>query len=241
MFNQPPISSMPPVAATPSVAPSGASKAAKSGNSSIIKTVAIVLLTLLVIGAGLLAVYFYNEYRLAKTDVDSQIDKAILVNEKEITTKLEAEFAEREKSPFRTFTGPSDYGSVSFKYPKTWSAYVDKDASKGGNFEAYLNPAEVNPVDDNSSIHALRLIIDTNSFESVTGRYKNNVEQGKTTSSVISVNGTDATRYDGVLQRDVVGSAVIFKLRDKTVIFQTDAEIYKEDLDNILKTITFNE
>ncbi len=233
---------MPPVSPAPSIAPSGASKAVgKSGNSSIIKTVAIVLLTLLVIGAALLAVYFYNEYREAKTEVDRKIDEAVLSHEKELTDELEAEFAEREKSPFRTFTGPADYGSVSFKYPKTWSAYIDKDASKGGNFEAYLHPAEVAPVDNSDSLNALRVYIETSTFENVTDRFKNNVERNETTSSVVSVNGTDATRFDGKLERDIVGSAVIFKLRDKTVVFQTDAEIYVEDFNKIIETITFNQ
>ena len=233
---------MPPVAPAPSIAPTGAQKTTgKSGNSSLVKTVLIVFLTLIAIGAGLGAVYFYNEYKVAKTDVDSQIADAVLDHEKELTAKLEADFAEREKSPFRTFTGPADYGSVSFKYPKTWSAYIDKDASKGGDFQAYLHPAEVSPVSSDSTLNALRVYIETDTFESVSGRYKDVLERNEAKSSVISVNGTDATRIDGKLDREIVGSVVIFKLRDKTVLFQTDAEIYRDDFDTIIKTITFNQ
>lgn len=242
MFNQPP--SMPPVipaGTAPSVTPSGASKAAKAGNnSSLIKTVVIIFLTFLLVGAGFLAYYFYNEYTVAKTDVDSQIAQAVVAREKEITDKLEKEFAEREKNPYRTFTGPSDYGSLSLKYPKTWSAYIDKDAVNGGDFEAYLHPAEVSPVSD-KTINALRVTIESTSFESVTNRYKSLVEKNVLTASVISVGGVDATRYDGQLSNSLVGSVVIFKIRDKIVSLQTDAEIYREDFDNILKTVTFNQ
>ena len=75
MFNQP-TSSMPPISppqptipgapARPSIAPSGAAKLEKSVRSSLVKTIAIILLSLLLVGALLLAVYFYNEYEIAQ-------------------------------------------------------------------------------------------------------------------------------------------------------------------------------
>ncbi|MBR3232811.1 hypothetical protein IKF74_00770 [Candidatus Saccharibacteria bacterium] len=240
MFNQPP--TMPPVmsAPAPSVAPSGSAKLAKQGNNSLIKTVIIILLTLLLIGGLLLAYYFYNEYKLASTDVDSKVSAAVVAREKEITDKLEAEFAEREKIPYKTFTGPDDYGTLSFKYPKTWSVYVSKDASKGGDFEAYLHPVEVPPVSNETSL-ALRVIIRSESFEAADNRYKGLVSSGKLSTSVISVNGTDANRYDGTLPNNLVGSIVIVKIRDKVVTLETDAEIYREDFNNIIETITFNQ
>ena len=232
---------MPPIVNfAPSIAPSGAAKLTKQNNNSLIKTVVIVLLSLLLIGGLLLAYYFYNEYKLASTDVDAKVSAAVVAREKEITDKLEAEFAEREKLNYRTFTGPDDYGTLSFKYPKTWSVYVAKDASKGGEFEAYLHPAEVPPI-SNEAVLALRVTIRSESFENADNRYKGLVSSGKLSTSVISVNGADANRYDGTLPNNLVGSIIIFKIRDKVVTMETDAEIYREDFNNIIKTITFNQ
>ncbi|MBQ3294292.1 hypothetical protein IJG98_01000 [Candidatus Saccharibacteria bacterium] len=245
MFNQPP--SMPPVVpagidrpAAPSVAPSGASKVAGKDNSSFVKTIIIIFLALLTIGGACLAIYFYNEYKAASADVNSQVAAAVTAREKEITDELEAKFAEREKQPYNTFGGPADYGSLNFKYPRTWSVYVAKDAAKGGDFEAYLHPGQVNPISNTEPI-ALRVTIKSESFETANSRYKSLVQSGKLTSSVISVGGTDANRYDGTLSTNLVGSVVIFKIRDKTVTLETDAEIYREDFAKILETVTFNE
>ncbi|MBR2587197.1 hypothetical protein IKE71_02365 [Candidatus Saccharibacteria bacterium] len=238
MFNQPP--AMPPISPAPTIAPSGASKLEPKapGNSGLLKTVIIIFLVLFLIGALFLAYYFYNEYKLASSDVDGQVAAAVLDREKEITDKLEAEFAAREKTPYKTLTGPSDYGSVSFKFPKTWSVYVARDASNGGNYEAYLHPSEV-PEVATGTIFALRLTITSDTFESVNSRYA--YEVGKTvSSSAITVGSVNATRYDGKLPNSAQGSAVLFKVRDKTIVLQTDAEIYRDDFNQILETVTYN-
>ncbi|MBQ8996959.1 hypothetical protein IJ095_02995 [Candidatus Saccharibacteria bacterium] len=209
--------------------------------SSVLKTAVIVILVLLLIGAGLGAFYFYSEYSLLSSEVDAKVDAAVLDAVKAREDELEAEFAEREKSPSSTFTGPSDYGSLSFKYPRTWSVYIAKDASSGGNFEAYLHPGEVSPV-SGGTIFALRVTIESNTnFENVANRYNRLVENGELKSSVITVNGSDsATRFDGTLPNKLVGSVVIFRIRDKVVTLESDAEIYRADFDSLLKTITFS-
>jgi len=212
----------------------------RADSSSVLKTAVIVILVLLLIGAGLLAVYFYSEYRLAQSDVDTKIDAAVLDALKTREDELEAEFAEREKNPSKTFTGPVDYGSLSFKYPKTWSVYVAKDASSGSTFEAYLHPNEVPPISGNT-VFALRVTMETGSVESATNRYNGLVSQGNLRSSAITVNGTEsATRFDGELPNKFQGSVVIFRIRDKVVTLQSDAELYRADFDNLVKTITFS-
>ncbi len=235
----------PPVAprnafAPPSVAPAGAVKVNSQGNSSLIKTIIIILLSLLLVGALLLAYYFSNEYKLASTDVQSQIDTAVIAREKEISDKLEADFAEREKLEYRDISGPEDYGSLSFKYPKTWSVYVLKDASKGGDYEAYLHPRIIPPL-TNETVIALHVRITSETFESAVNRYQGLIRDNKITPSIITINGQDANRYDGTLLNNLEGSVVIFKIRDKTVTIETDATIYRDDFDKIIETITFNQ
>ena len=212
----------------------------KADSGSVLKVAVIVILTLLLIGAGLLALYFYSEYQLAQTDLDTKIDAAVLDALKVREDELEAEFAEREKTPSKTFSGPADYGSLGFKYPKTWSVYVAKDASSSSSFEAYLHPDEVGPV-SNDAVFALRIKIETGSVESATSRYNNLVSKGNLHSSALTVNDSEsATRLDGELPNKLHGSVVIFRIRDKVVTLQSDAEIYRADFDNIINTITFS-
>lgn len=241
-FNQP--SSMPPVAPAgmpnrPPIAPANSPKPAGQ-NSGLLKTILVIIFALTTIGAAYFAVYFYNEYKIASSDVSAQVAAAVTAREKEITDELEAKFTEREKIPYYTFAGPADYGSLNFKYPKTWSVYIAKDASKGGDFEAYLHPSEVPAVASNT-IYALRVTIKSESFETANSRYKSLVQSGKLTSSVISIGNADANRYDGTLSNNFIGSVVIFKIRDKTVTLETDAELYRSDFNKILETITFNQ
>lgn len=211
-----------------------------NGESSLIKVVLIILLSLLLIGALLLSFYLYTEYRSASTNLESQIKSAVLDAVKEREDELEAEFAEREKTPTRSFSGPENYGSLTIEYPKTWSVYVSDDASDGKTFKAYLHPREIPPISDEAII-ALRIKIESATFETVSKRYASALKKGTLSSSAVSVNGVDATRYDGQISNALVGSAVIFRIRDKVVTLETDAEIYREDFNKILETVTFNQ
>ena len=213
---------------------------ARSGDSSLLKTVIIILLSLLLIGAILLAYYFYSEYRALSSKFDSEVEAAVIDANKLLENELQAKFDEQEKNPYDTFTGPSDYGSLSFKYPKTWSVYIERDASNGGEFRAYLHPKEIYPIDDDHK-NALEVSIDTDTYENATGAFSDLVKDGDLTTSVIKINGEDATRYDGKFSDDITGSLVIIKIRDKIAIIRTDAEIYRDDFNKILETITFNQ
>ena len=50
-----------------------------------------------------------------------------------------------------------------------------------------------------------------------------------------------ANRYTGTIPNtDLSGYIVVFKIRDKTAILQTDSVLFKEDFDKLLGTIVFN-
>jgi hypothetical protein len=78
---------------------------------------------------------------------------------------------QREKYPYKTFSGPADYGQLTFEYPKTWSVYVAAPATNGGDFNAYFNPIQVDAV-GKDTINALRVTIRNKSFEDVTAEYQ---------------------------------------------------------------------
>jgi len=70
--------------------------------------------------------------------------------------------------------------------------------------------------------------------------YKDLVKSGKLTTSSVKANSQNGTRLDGSFTKDIRGAAVIYKIRDKTAIIRTDADTFKPDFENLIKTITFN-
>lgn len=207
---------------------------------SWVETVALVFACLIAITFAGLFIWKYMEWDSVKTDVDGQIDAAVAIAVSENTTKLENEFTEREKYPYKTFSGPADYGSLSFEYPKTWNVYIAKDAATGGDFEAYFNPGEVQPV-STTTINALRVTIQNQSFDSVVRSYDNAIKNGTLSISTRNIGSAVANIYTGQITRDMRGVIAIFKIRDKTVTLRTDAELFADEFYKLLDTITFVE
>lgn len=216
---------------------------AKKNNSKkwIIVTILLGVVTL---GLGILSIWLYQEYSTAKTDVNSQIEEAVAVAVDNQMKESEAACAELLKEPNLEFVGPEDYGLLSFAYPRTWSVYVAKDASSGGDYEAYLHPVVVNMPAQNTPF-ALRVIIRNKSYESVLKEYENKIKNGDVKSSVFVVDKGDGktengTRLDGNIDGKLIGAAVLLKVRDKTVILRTDANTFMTDFNKLIKTIAYN-
>lgn len=191
------------------------------------------------LAAGGVAVWSYMNYVDQRDNVDSKVSVAVAEAVKEQADKDAADFLEKEKQPNRQFVGPDDYGRLSFDYPKTWSAYTAKDAAKGGTYEVYFNPGVV-PVVDQQQQFALHVTIEEKDYDKVVDGYKTPVSNGALKSSSVKADEQNGTRLDGSFSKDIRGSAVIFKIRDKTVTIRTDAETFKGDFDALIKTITFN-
>jgi len=202
----------------------------------IIMTFVFIFTTL---AAGGVAVWSYMNYVDQRDNVDSKVSVAVAEAVKEQADKDAADFLEKEKQPNRQFVGPDDYGRLSFDYPKTWSAYTAKDAAKGGTYEVYFNPGVV-PVVDQQQQFALHVTIEEKDYDKVVDGYKTPVSNGALKSSSVKADEQNGTRLDGSFSKDIRGSAVIFKIRDKTVTIRTDAETFKGDFDALIKTITFN-
>lgn len=218
----------------------------KKDHRALIKTIAIIALSLVSVTFVGLFLWMFTEYSVIKTDEDARIAKAVNDAKSEVTTKLEDEFAEREKNPYNTFAGPIDYGSLTFEYPKTWSVYIANDASNGGDFEAYLNPGEVYTV-SNTTINGLRVKILNTPFDAAVAGYQPSLEVGKNgeppamrleSITVGQNNDIVANLYIGIIPgTEFQGYVVVFKLRDKTVILQTDSVLFEADYQNILSTV----
>jgi len=202
--------------------------------------IAIISLVILLLGAGSAAIWAYVNYTEQKTNVDTKIQAAVTDAKKAEDDAEEAKFAEREKEPNRQFASPDDYGRLTFDYPKTWSVYVAKDGSTSDGFQAYLNPVTVPPVTP-AQQYSLRVTIEQQDYDQVVKSYQLLVQKGDLKSSATSSNGNTGTRLDGSFTKNLRGAAVLYKIRDKTVIVQTDADTFKPDFEKIIKTINFNQ
>lgn len=204
--------------------------------------VVIILLLLVVVGLSGLSAWLYVQYDEQKNNVDGKIAVAVADARKDQSEVEEEKYAEREKEPNREFAGPEDYGRLSFAYPKTWSVYVGADGSarNASGYAAYLNPMVVPPVNSATARFALRVSIENKAYDQVLETYRRAIEGGELRSRPISVNGHDGTRLDGNLTRDVRGSAVLFRVRDKTITVFNEADTFKADFEKIIKTIDFN-
>jgi hypothetical protein len=207
--------------------------------ASLLAIIGLSIASVLLIG---LSIVLYTQYADQKDNVDAKVETAIAKAQKDQADADAKKFAEREKEPNRQFVGPDDYGRLTFSYPKTWSVYVaSATASGGAAFKAYLNPIFVPSTDADGQRYALRVVIENDGFDKVVSQYDSQVKSGDLKSSQTSSNGQSGTRLDGNFSKDVRGAVVIYKVRDKTVSIFTDADTFKPDFEEIIKTIKFNQ
>ena len=202
---------------------------------------AIIGLVVLVLLTGSAAIWAYVSYTQQKTNVDGRVALAVAQAKNDQATSDENTFAQREKIPNQQFVGPDNYGRLTFSYPKTWSVFVYNDGSTSGStFQAYLNPLSVPPVSETQQ-YALRVTIQQKDYDQVVQSYQPKVQKGDLRSSVASSMGHNGTRLDGTFNQNIRGAAVIYQIRDKTAIIQTDANTFMPDFEALIKTIDFNQ
>lgn len=202
----------------------------------VVGIIAIIVAVLAIAGGIWLLISYLDQ----KNNVDSKVTSAVATAVKEEQDQAAAHLLEVENNPNRLFAGPDDYGHLTFNYSKLWSVYIDKDAAAGGTYAAYLNPVAVPPVSDKER-YALRVSIEEKDYDKVVSSYDSLVKKGDLKASTFKIDDTtSATRLDGNFTKDIRGSALIFKIRDKTATLRTDAETFKDSFDALIKTIQYN-
>ncbi len=191
--------------------------------------------------ASALGVWVLLAYTEQKADVDGKISLAVAAGVKKQAEEDEAKFQESYKNPRIEFVGPSEYGRLSFMYPKTWSVYVEKDGTDRGDYKAYLHPVSVPSISGKDSRYALRVEILNKNFDDTLKQYESQLKKGELKSSNVEYNGNAATRLDGAFSKELRGAVVLMKVRDKTIRLSTDADSFKPDFDTLLGTVKFVE
>jgi len=201
--------------------------------------VAVIGLSVLVLGLGSFAIWSFVSYNDAKDKVDSKIAVAVAQAKQDQGDEDQAKYAEQIKEPNNLFKAPDDYCGVSLKYPKTWSVYQSEQLSNGSDYKAYFSPGVI-PVITSDTQYALRVFVEQKDYDSVVNKYQNLVQNGKLKSSTTNANGQEGTRLDGNFSNFIKGSAVIYRCRQQTITVATDADTWKGDFENIIKTLNYN-
>lgn len=212
---------------------------------SVASFVVIILLVLALIAAAVFGGWAFMSRQDFKNNSDKKAAAAVDAAKKIQADELQKAFAEQEKSPNRTYKGPTTYGSVSFNYPKTWSGYIDESASNEP-INGYFYPVVV-PGLQSKTVYALRVELVDSDYSSVLMEHDSQIKDGSVLASayvppkmVGMVNVQPGTRLDGALDSDTTGSMVIIKVRDKTLQVYTQSNDFLNDFsDTVLPSLTF--
>lgn len=215
-----------------------ASQAPKSHN--IMLLVALVIFTLLSLIFGFLWFTTSSKYSDLKNNFDQKLAVANEESAQEIGAKKDAELAEKEKSPYSTYQGPSAFGSVKIVYPKTWSAFVTEDEKGSTPVDGYFHPGFVPGVRSGTAF-ALHLEVIESDYSQLLKKFENDSKNGKVNVTPIQSGETAGVRVDGEIDNKKKGSIVMFPLRDKTLRLTAESDTFVNDFNEIiLKNFTFS-
>lgn len=203
--------------------------------------ISTIVLVVIILGVGAGFAWAYMQMVDYRDNVSEKVAVAVKAGKKEQKVADDARFVEDYKKPNYTFQGPADYGSLSFDYPKTWSVYVAKNANDGGDFAVYFHPSQV-PTVANGTPFALRVIIVNKSYDDVLKAYASKIKKGDLSAKTITLAKTDdfsgyeGMRIDGQFDKTINGSAVFFKVRDKTIQVFVDSQDFMADYEKTVLT-----
>jgi hypothetical protein len=209
----------------------------------------LIVLVLLFFGVGGFSYYAYSNMLKYKNNTNQLIASAEAVSNQQLTAKLQQEFAQESKSPYKTYSGPSAYGSISVTYPKTWSAYVSVDNTGSntpidGYFYPDVVPSTANASDGTGTNFALRVQVTQTGYSDVLQNYESQAQQGQIQVSpyhlpkVPSAIGVELT---GQIESQKTGTMVILPVRNETLVIWTEGNQFQSDLNNIvLPNFTFS-
>ena len=203
----------------------------------IIPLIATILIAFGLAGFG---VWSYSGYIDNRDNVDQKVAAAVETAEANQRTQLQADFDQQAKIPLKTYISPAAVGSITIKYPKTWSAYIEEEISSSQPFSAYFHPDCVPALRSDVAL-ALRATLDDDNYADVLEGYDHDITSGELTVKPVKVAGVSGVRLTGTIDRDVQGVMVMFPLRDKTLKVWTESTSFLADFDNIiLKKLSFS-
>ena len=202
--------------------------------------VAIILGVLLVLMSAI-DIWAFIGMQENKSNLDAKIVQASAVAVEAAEKAKEVEFTEREKSPYKSYTGPETYGSVTFEYPKSWSVSADEAKSGTTALNIFAHPT-ILPSLTSSRPLAFRLQIVEASYEKSLASYNAAAKSGAVTIAAFSPEKLPqevGVKISGQIVKERSGVLVMLPLRDKTIQLWTESNEFVPDLETLLKTLTY--
>ena len=207
-----------------------------------IATVAIIVLLVvsLLVSLGV-AIWAFSERSTYKNESDKISAKAVEEALAAQKLELEKQFDEQEKQPFETYQGPSDLGSITLSYPKTWELYVDEAKSGTAALKAYAHPGYV-PSTNGDTSFALRYEVVSEDYANTLKDFDGQVKKGTvrvTPFRAEKVPSVVGAKLEGEIEPKKTGVMVIIPVRDKTLRIWTESTSFTPDFNTILSSLTF--
>lgn len=204
----------------------------------------LLLAILLLFGAIGFGYWAFTGRQDYKNNTDQKIAVAVQAANQQLTTKLNAQFAQAGKSPYNTYSGPQAFGSLVIKYPRTWSAYVAEQDQGSTPIDAYFYPGTVPDITNDTNTFALRVQVMQQSFSDTLQQYQSEVQAGQATVKPYFLPNVPRIVGDyvkGQVQSNKEGEMVLLPLRDQTLAIWTESTAFENDFNNIiLKNFTFS-
>jgi hypothetical protein len=181
-----------------------------------------------------------------KDNSDVKSAEAVKAAVSQESTAKDKEFAEQNKNPLKSWSGPDAYGSLRLQYPKTWSGYVTTNTGINGSgtaVDAYFAPDVVPSVSDQTSIFALRVQVLGATYAQILQGLNGQQQTGLQISaySLPKMPKVVGVRAVGQLNQQKKVDMVVLPLRSQTIEIWTEGDLYGADFNNyILKNFSFS-
>lgn len=197
----------------------------------------VLIIFIFLIGAGAIgaAAYCQSQYSALQEDVNSKTSVAINKAKQAQKAIDDKAYEVRNASNLKEFTGPSDFGAITFKYPKTWNIYLKNNDDTNPSYEAYFSPTYVPSTIMGNSVFALSFKIEGQDYNSYMKKYEN---KKLSSASAFSINGLSGSKIMGKLDEKAEqpnGAEVVLQINNYVAVIRTyDYDLYGAEFDAIL-------
>jgi hypothetical protein len=198
-----------------------------------------ILLFILFVVAVCVGVVLYNGEHKYKTQSDLLVASAVATAKQQQSQADQKQFAAEVMQPLQAYIGPEAYGTVTIYYPKTYSAYIianNTDTSTPVN--GYFQPGYVPDTTNVANAFALRVQINSTSYDQVLSQFTSLATAGKVTVTPYSlpkVPSVVGVKVVGNIATNVTnGIMIILPLRNTTLQVWTESTQYESNFNSLI-------
>ncbi len=204
-------------------------------------TISLIVSIVLLVSVAVFAIWAFSSREDYKNNVDAKIRSAVAVAKTEAAAQEQINLAQQEKQPYVAYNGPQQYGSISFQYPKTWSAYVSTASTNSSSvlIDGYFMPSVLSSVSDQTANFSLRVQVLSQpyaqSLQGLQGQ-KGVVIRTFSLPKLPNVVGVEATGPIASAVGSSGNSATLVMMPDRTntIQFWTDGTVSLSDFNNVV-------